>query len=104
MESHPKIGLCLSGGGLRATLFHLGVLRLLKDGGMLDSVHAICGVSGGAILAAHMALREEAYKGTSEQFLSAAQEVVKAARADIRGQVTRRIPFRLLPVTTPSGK
>ena len=34
------LGLTLSGGGFRATLFHLGALRFLRDGGA-TLVHAL---------------------------------------------------------------
>ena len=47
------IGLALSGGGFRATLFHLGVVRFLYETGSLTSVKRISAVSGGSILAAH---------------------------------------------------
>ena len=30
-----RLGLALSGGGFRATLFHLGVVRFLRDAGLL---------------------------------------------------------------------
>lgn len=43
------IGLCLSGGGYRAMLFHTGVLWRLNELGMLGELDAISGVSGGAI-------------------------------------------------------
>jgi NTE family protein len=42
------IALCLSGGGFRASLFHLGALRRLHDLGILQRVSAISSVSGGA--------------------------------------------------------
>jgi predicted acylesterase/phospholipase RssA len=51
-DSAPALGLALSGGGFRAAAFHLGVLRGLRAGGRLESVRAISGVSGGALLAA----------------------------------------------------
>jgi NTE family protein len=47
--------LCLSGGGYRAALFHLGVCRRLNEVGILSSLDAISSVSGGSIFAAHMA-------------------------------------------------
>ena len=50
------IALTLSGGGFRATLFHLGVVRFLYEAKLLDKVTDICSVSGGSILAAHLAL------------------------------------------------
>jgi NTE family protein len=49
------IGLCLSGGGSRAALFHLGVLRRLNELGVLSRVRTISCVSGGSILGAHVA-------------------------------------------------
>lgn len=52
-----KIGIALSGGGFRASLFHLGVLRRIAEMGWLPRVDAISGVSGGSIIAAFAALR-----------------------------------------------
>ena len=46
--------LCLSGGGYRASLFHLGALRRLNELGILAKVDTICSVSGGSIIAAHL--------------------------------------------------
>lgn len=43
------IGLALSGGGFRATLFNLGALWRLNDIGMLPSIKRITSVSGGSI-------------------------------------------------------
>jgi len=51
-----KIGLALSGGGFRATLYHLGLVRFLRDAGVLRQVTHITSVSGGSIMAAHLAL------------------------------------------------
>src|SRR5918999_3040531 len=45
------IGLCLSGGGFRATLFHLGALRRLNELGVLHRVRTISSVSGGSLMA-----------------------------------------------------
>ncbi len=51
------IGLCLSGGGFRAALFHLGVLRRLNELGLLARLKTITSVSGGSIMAALLASR-----------------------------------------------
>lgn len=51
------VGLCLSGGGFRAALFHLGALRRLNELGILSRVDVISAVSGGSILAAYLADR-----------------------------------------------
>jgi len=44
-----KIGLSLSGGGFRATVFHLGVLARLAEEGRLEDVAALSTVSGGSL-------------------------------------------------------
>ena len=47
--------LCLSGGGFRATLFHLGALRRLNETGVLAKLDTVSSVSGGSIMAAMLA-------------------------------------------------
>jgi NTE family protein len=49
------VALCLSGGGFRNALFHLGAVRRLNELGILRSVTTISAVSGGTTLAAHLA-------------------------------------------------
>jgi NTE family protein len=51
------IGLCLSGGGYRAALFHLGAVRRLNEFGMLAKLKTISSVSGGSIISAYLATR-----------------------------------------------
>jgi NTE family protein len=53
----PGIGLCLSGGGYRAMVFHTGVLWRLYDAGVLGRVKRISSVSGGSIVAALIGLK-----------------------------------------------
>jgi predicted acylesterase/phospholipase RssA len=84
-----SIALALSGGGLRATLFHLGVIRNLFDRGLLPCVSHITAVSGGSILAAHLALHWDRYTACRKSFESAASEVIRFARCDLRGRVMR---------------
>jgi NTE family protein len=63
LESDPSIEtdrgwcLCLSGGGFRATLFHLGVVHRLNELGVLAKLSTITSVSGGSILNGVMATR-----------------------------------------------
>src|SRR5690348_18283259 len=45
----PGIALCLSGGGYRAMLFHVGCLWRLNQLGMLARLDRISSVSGGSI-------------------------------------------------------
>ena len=50
------IGLCLSGGGFRAALFHLGALIRLNQLGLLSKIDRIASVSGGSIAAGALAV------------------------------------------------
>ena len=47
---------CMSGGGYRAALFHLGALRRLNELGVLSKVDTFTSVSGGSIMAAQLAV------------------------------------------------
>lgn len=101
----PRLGLALSGGGFRATLYHLGVIRFLRDAGQLQHVSDIASVSGGSILAAHMVLNWDRYNGSDEQFNEAANEIVQFVQFDIRNHIIRRLPLlyplRFLAKLTP---
>lgn len=48
-----RIGLALSGGGFRASIFHLGVIRRLEELGIMAEVDVISAVSGGSIIGAY---------------------------------------------------
>jgi len=85
-----NIGLCLSGGGLRATFFHLGLLRFLYEANLLSRVRRICSVSAGSIIAAHLVTYWGEYNGSPEQFDRAASELLSFGRLDLRGRVLRR--------------
>src|SRR4051794_40549451 len=52
-----RIGLCLSGGGFRAALYAMGVVRYLAEAGLLAQVQAVSAVSGGSVAGAVLADR-----------------------------------------------
>jgi len=52
-----SVGLSLSGGGFRATLFHLGAIRRLNELGILPKLTTVSSVSGGSILNGVLASR-----------------------------------------------
>jgi NTE family protein len=52
-----RLGLALSGGGYRATLFHLGALWRLNQLGLLGDLDRISTVSGGSLMAGILATR-----------------------------------------------
>lgn len=65
-----QVALVLSGGGIRAMIFHLGVLRYLSESQVLESVSRISTVSGGSLLLG-LVLKECNYSWpSSDQFLS----------------------------------
>jgi len=50
-----RTSICLSGGGYRAMLFHLGMLWRLNELGMLPEIRVFNSVSGGSIVSAQLA-------------------------------------------------
>ena len=90
-----KIGLALSGGGFRASLYHLGLVRFLRDAGILANVTHITAVSGGSIFAANLVLNWDRYNGSPSEFDAAASEFISFVRLDVRNRITRRFPLTL---------
>jgi NTE family protein len=75
------IALCLSGGGYRAMLFHLGALWRLNELGLFPKVARVSSVSGGSITAAFLGLKWSRLSfnaGVATNFLA---EVVTPIRA-----------------------
>lgn len=62
----PRIGLALSGGGFRASIFHLGVIRRLEELGIMRDVSVISAVSGGSIVAAYYVCEMERHLRETE--------------------------------------
>ena len=77
MNAHPpnSVGLCLSGGGYRASLFHLGVLRYLAEAGQLSNVCAMSTVSGGSIVGSFLATKWAALRDRNFSLDAFMQEV-----------------------------
>ena len=86
-----RIGLALSGGGFRATLYHLGLVRFLRDAGLLSQVTHITSVSGGSVFAAHLVLNWDLYNGSSNDFEAAAAKLLAFVRMDVRNRIARRV-------------
>lgn len=80
------IGLCLSGGGFRAALFHLGALRRLDELQILCRIWTISSISGGSIVAAHLAdrLRWPIAGRTTDWEGSIAEPLRRFARSRLR--------------------
>lgn len=92
------IGLALSGGGFRATLFHLGVVRCLREANLLTETTHICSVSGGSVIAAHLVKNWDEYLHCPDRI---EDELVSFTMRCVRGRIVRRLPFLFLSKTTP---
>lgn len=94
------IGLCLSGGGFRAMLFHLGAFVRLNEVGLLPRIDRIASVSGGAIAAGALAVAwkrlnfNEAGVATNlDQLVSAPLIALAQKRVDIPAITLGLLPF-----------
>src|SRR5438067_13762338 len=88
-----RIGLALSGGGFRATLYHLGLVRFLRDAGLLSQVTHITSVSGGSVFAAHLVLNWDLYNVSSNDFEAADSKLLAFVRMELRNLLHRRVPL-----------
>jgi NTE family protein len=92
-EARSGIGLCLSGGGFRASLFHLGALRRLHEFGILQRVRWVSSVSGGSIIAAHLAQCQVASGRQGRLDFGDWQSEVSIPFLRFAGQDLRTLPF-----------
>lgn len=100
-----RLGVCLSGGGFRAALFALGVLRYLAESRQLSKVVSVSAVSGGSVAAAVLAdrwpdLEAEGFTGeafdrhVAAPFLAVVTERNLRNRGLTRWALTRIAPRR----------
>lgn len=95
------VALCLSGGGYRATLLHLGAIRRLNELGVLGAIDELSAVSGGSVTAAQLAVAIRTLGGVPRDGIPPA-EFERLVAAPIR-TFTRRnirtgaIATRLMP-------
>ncbi len=90
-SSREGTGLCLSGGGYRAMLFHAGTLRRLNDTGWLRKIDFISSVSGGSIAAGILGRYWNRLRfNEDESALNFDAEVVDRIRALARLTIDRR--------------
>ena len=70
MELH-NIGIALSGGGIRATIFHLGLFKWLAENGLLEEVKRVSSVSGASLCVGLIYAHNDLAWPSSKTFLSA---------------------------------
>ena len=94
-----KIGLALSGGGFRASLFHIGVLARLAELDVLRHVEVLSCVSGGSIIGAHYYLEVRHLLQTkSDQEISQQDylEIIQRIERDFLAGVQRNLRTRVV--------
>jgi NTE family protein len=99
----PGVGLCLSGGGFRAMLFHAGSLRRLNEAGYLTKLDRVSSVSGGSIAAGVLALQWHRLEfDEADRAVNFDQEVVERLRSFARRtiDVSAVVAGILLPGST----
>jgi NTE family protein len=101
------IALCLSGGGYRAMLFHVGVLWRLNEIGFLQKVDRVSSVSGGSITGGMLGLNWPKLGfnsvGVAEHFVSRIVEPIRTM-AESTIDVTAVVSGALLPFTSISDR
>lgn len=93
-----KLGLALAGGGFRASLFHLGVLRRMAELDLLRRVELLSTVSGGSIVGALYLLRlKRALEGADGGRLSRDDYVamVEVVERDLVAGIGKNLRTRL---------
>ncbi|MFN0086848.1 MAG: tetratricopeptide repeat-containing protein [Blastocatellia bacterium] len=95
-----KVGLALSGGGFRASLYHIGVLAKLADIGVLNRVEALSCVSGGSIIGAHyyLELRQLFREKIDDKEFSSEdyRQIIKNLEREFLAGVQRNIRTRVI--------
>jgi len=93
-----KVGLALSGGGFRASLYHIGVLAKLAELDLLRHVEVLSCVSGGAIIGAHYylevrkLLQERADREiTREDYLEIVRRLEKNFLAGVESNIRMKV-------------
>ena len=103
-----KVGLALSGGGFRASLFHIGVLAKLAELDVLRRVEVLSCVSGGSIIGAHyyLQLREmlettECERLNERELRSIYIDVVRRVAEDFLAGVQKNLRMRVFANPLP---
>ncbi len=81
------VGLALSGGGFRATLFHCGAVWRLNEFGYLPRLARVSSVSGGSITAGLLGLKWDKLRAASWSQQAFTQEIVEPLRDFCRRSV-----------------
>lgn len=99
IKQDGKLGLALSGGGFRASIFHIGVLAALAEADRLKEVEVISCVSGGSIIGAYYYLKLKLLLEEKEDSTISRDDyvnLVKEIETDFLKGVQHNLRFKLL--------
>lgn len=88
-DKKKKLGLALSGGGYRATAYHLGTFRKLNQLKILDKIDVISSISGGSITNGLYGLYGEDFKEFEEK-------LIKGVKSNVTGGIIKSLNFVLI--------
>jgi predicted acylesterase/phospholipase RssA len=91
-----KVGLALSGGGFRASFYHLGVLACLAERDVLRDVEVLSCVSGGSIVGAcyWLKLRQRLLQSpppTRDDYIQLVDELIEHFKKAVEGDPRRQV-------------
>lgn len=91
--TNRPIALALSGGGVRAMVFHMGLLRVLAERGALERVRRLSTVSGGSLIIGLIYQEAQMHWPTSAQFLSSVYPAIrkKLCSRSLQGDAIRQL-------------
>jgi predicted acylesterase/phospholipase RssA len=99
-----KFGLALSGGGFRASLFHIGVLARLAELDMLRSVECLSCVSGGSIIGAYYVLElRRLLESKTDREIERADYVEIVQRMEVQFLEGVQQNLRMLAISDPQS-
>jgi predicted acylesterase/phospholipase RssA len=110
-NNYGKVGLAFSGGGFRASLYHIGVLAALAERDELKNIEVISCVSGGSIIGAYYYLKlkflleekkDEAIK--REDYIALVKEIEKDFLAGVQKNLRMRVFSNLISNFKMLGK
>lgn len=95
MTHADNIALALSGGGIRAMAFHLGVLKFLAEKNSLERITHISTVSGGSLVIGLLLKETQMQWPTSSQFLETSFPILrnKLCTQSLMGGMFRQLRF-----------
>ena len=95
MDTQQKLGLALSGGGVRAIAYHCGVLRWLAENHQLENITHISSVSGGSLFTGLLFILNNRRWPTSGEYLKIVLPQIKKIlqKMDLQRTAIKRLLF-----------